>query len=96
MYKRTKEDQALASRKHRLKKKYGMTEQEYVKLLHKQGGVCAICFKPPCDELLCVDHNHETGKVRGLLHRSCNAAIGLLKEDIDNLESAIRYLKKNS
>lgn len=56
----------------RLRKKYGISFADYTALLQGQGGVCAICGKPPKAVRLCVDHCHVTGKVRGLLCRNCN------------------------
>lgn len=67
---------------------YGLTEQEFdsLQILHP---VCAICKK---EDKLHIDHNHTTGKVRGLLCKECNMAIGLLKDDITLMKSAIKYL----
>lgn len=76
-----------------LKNAYGITEQEYRKLLRRQHGVCAICGAKPKNQTLAVDHDHETGKVRGLLCRSCNVALGCLKDDIRLLSAAIVYLE---
>lgn len=82
-------------------KKYDINYKEYLKILRKQNGLCAICKKPEkiitkgekvC--LLAVDHNHETGKVRGLLCYKCNISIGHLEENITILKNAIKYLKK--
>lgn len=84
-----------------LKYKYGMTIDEYNKLLRQQNGVCAICDMPETRtrkgklSWLCVDHSHITGRVRGLLCSSCNTAIGKLKVDnlgIINLQKAIEYI----
>ncbi len=73
-------------------KRYGLTERDYENLVHSQNGVCLICLLPPSD-ILVVDHCHVTGKVRGLLCRKCNAAIGSLNDDPILLERAINYLK---
>lgn len=77
----------------RIMYEYGITFQEYDALLTKQNGTCAIC-RLPCatGRKLCIDHDHKTGKVRGLLCRTCNSGIGLLKEDIDTLKRAVQYL----
>lgn len=77
------------------KRKYGITIEEYDKLLNEQKGCCAICFIKQKDigRNLSIDHCHTTGKIRGLLCNNCNASIGLFKEDINILESAINYLK---
>jgi len=61
-----------------LKKNYGITLEDFNKLLEKQNNGCAVCKSI---EKLCVDHCHETGKVRGLLCSACNKAAGFLKND---------------
>ena len=78
-----------------IKRKYGLTEPEYHQLNESQNYVCAIC-KGNDDRgaKLAIDHCHTTNKVRGLLCRTCNVAIGYLNDDIALLESAINYLKK--
>ena len=75
---------------------YGITPDEY-KLMHeKQGGKCAICNEvPKTKRLLHVDHCHKTKKVRGLLCSGCNTGIGNLKESVQSLENAIKYLKEH-
>lgn len=85
---------SLSSKRHRFKKQYGMTFEDYERMSAQQGGVCAICAGSPSGKrpFLYVDHDHGTGKVRGLLCNSCNAAIGHFKDDAERLRSAIRYL----
>jgi hypothetical protein len=73
--------------------KYGMTAAEVDALRDLQGGVCAICRSAPAVH---VDHDHETGKVRGMLCFSCNAAIGHFKDDPAVLRRAARYLEKHA
>lgn len=63
---------AEKAREQRLLKKYGLTIQAYNDLFKKQGGVCAICLRPPKTKRLHVDHDHKSGKVRGLLDYTCN------------------------
>ena len=76
---------------------YGITEEDYDRMYKEQKGVCAICKKPETRQskgkttLLCVDHDHETGKVRGLLCHRCNTVIGMFT-DITLLDSAKVYL----
>lgn len=83
-------------------RKYGINLADYKEILDKQEGNCAICGNPETDirngEVcnLAVDHNHETGEVRGLLCRSCNTALGLLKDDVTILKAAIDYLNKST
>jgi len=73
-------------------RRYGITEAEYTALLNKQGGVCAICKKSP-KERLCVDHVHDIMKrVRGLLCKPCNHAVGLLKDSPQTALNLHTYL----
>ncbi len=78
----------------RLKKEYGIIPEDYDRMFLEQGGVCLICKEPPSGRVirLAVDHNHETGQVRGLLCVDCNNGIGRLGDSIELLESAIEYL----
>lgn len=78
------------------RRKYGIDGQQYDALLKAQGGVCAICAGPPQRELLCIDHDHATGRVRGLLCDPCNTGIGHLRDDPTLLRGAIRYLEEAS
>lgn len=77
---------------------YGITIHEYDELLMKQNGVCAICGKPETHiqygkfRPLSVDHDHATGKVRGLLCTGCNRGIGFLRDDPKLLNKAAEYL----
>lgn len=81
-------------------KKYGITAAHYKRLYNRQKGLCAICRQPEAKRHksgepfeLAVDHNHDTGLVRGLLCGKCNAAIGLMDDDTERLRNAIKYLK---
>lgn len=82
-----------ARRNQLLQKNFGITLEDYTKMLVGQSGVCAICLKADPPRSLAVDHCHKTGKIRGLLCRACNVSIGLLEDDGDRLERAIRYLR---
>lgn len=77
-----------------LKKKFGITVEQYDEMLIKQNGVCEICGGTNGKKNFSVDHNHKTGKVRGLLCDHCNTGIGRLMEDISILQNAILYLRK--
>lgn len=85
-------------RKYRCKL-YGITPDDYERMLREQDNVCAIC-KQPCERGdLCIDHNHNTKAVRGLLCRRCNQILGLFKDDpkllaenLDVLHQCIDYL----
>ena len=77
-----------------LKGRYGFSLEEHDIMLEEQNGCCAICQRsianlprPPS-----VDHDHETGKVRGLLCQSCNSGLANFKDNIESLKFAIEYL----
>lgn len=80
--------------KDNLKRRYGMEVDEYLEMVNDQQGACAICrqFTPR----LCVDHCHDTGKVRGLLCHNCNTALGKFHDNIQHLADAISYLAKHA
>lgn len=82
---------ALKVRTSRLRREYGLSPEMYDSLLVAQKGLCAIC---QCKKQLGVDHDHMTGKVRGLLCGSCNLALGLLRDNALSLQIGIRYLKQ--
>lgn len=76
-----------------LRVKFGITPEEYYALLEEQNGVCAICLGVNKDgKRLSVDHNHDTGKVRGLLCQRCNLCIGQFEENQETLLRAVDYL----
>lgn len=80
-------------------KQYGITVEEFKLMETAQNGMCAICGKMNnisrhgSRKDLCVDHDHETGRIRGLLCAHCNVALGNFRDSIENLENAIRYLR---
>jgi hypothetical protein len=81
--------------------KYGLTMDQFEEMNDKQNGLCAICGRSPYEgqenprkSRLSVDHDHETGRVRGLLCDPCNTGIGLFKEDPNRMMSAITYLQE--
>ena len=83
---------SAADRKHHLKRTFGLTEADYERLLGEQGGGCAICGRLPGSRNLHIDHDHDTGEVRGLLCFRCNVAIGHLREDPGIALKLIDYL----
>lgn len=89
-------DIAAKSRdKHLFAARYGIGQPDYEILLNGQAGVCAICRKPVSGRRrLDVDHDHKTGKVRGLLCRSCNFVVGYAHDDKTVLQRAAAYLEK--
>ncbi len=85
-----------------LRRNYGIGIQEYNKFMAKQNSVCAICFQPETAKTrsgkikpLAVDHNHDTGAVRGLLCHECNVGIGHLKDSAELLRSGAAYLERD-
>lgn len=82
------------SKDNRLRKRYGISEDDFKQILAEQQHSCAICktIEVGHHGTLCVDHNHETGEVRGLLCHSCNSALGLFKDNPDNLIEGFKYL----
>jgi hypothetical protein len=75
-------------------RKYGITGEQYLALHKFQGGRCAICRRATGrTRRLCVDHDHKTGKVRGLLCRPCNSMLGHLRDDPDAFRRAALYLE---
>lgn len=86
-------------RVNQLRARYGIGSEEYLKMFKSQNGVCAICGQPEYSKKrinLCVDHDHVTGAIRGLLCHRCNAGIGQLNDDVALLEAALNYLKEKS
>ena len=76
--------------------KYGLSPEQYMEMQQKQKNKCKICGKElGVDEYLHVDHNKETGEIRGLLCGQCNRAIGLFHEDIEIIKKAVEYLEAN-
>lgn len=82
-------------------KTYGVTKEWFLHQFLTQKGECEICKEPlrnPFSDIqegkdLAVDHCHTTGKVRGILCRSCNVSLGLLKENVETINRAARYLE---
>jgi hypothetical protein len=77
--------------RHWLRKKYGIDWKTWHALLIAQSGRCDICRDPLVDPN--VDHDHESGAVRGLLCRDCNLGLGNFRDDPDRLREAAKYLE---
>jgi len=90
--------QKARSKAHRLRK-YGLTSEQYEVLKVAQSNRCRICWQEETKvkrEQVCelaIDHDHETGEVRGLLCDSCNRGLGFLKDDANLLREAAAYLE---
>lgn len=90
---KTPAERKEANRAYALKHEYGLTVEQYDHMLAEQGGVCALCSRPPGVRLLAVDHDHDTGRVRGLLCVRCNTALGSLGDNEEGLLRAVAYLR---
>jgi hypothetical protein len=93
-YQKNKEKILEMCRDARLKRQYGIDVNEYNKLLEEQNGKCAICGSEECTsgKNFAIDHNHQTGEVRGLLCRACNLALGHLQDSPRLVKNAYQYL----
>lgn len=82
-----------------LRRVYGISLEQYQEMLENQGRVCAICGQPETNAprgtvaSLAVDHDHDTGAIRGLLCSNCNRAIGLMRDNPELLRAAADYLE---
>ena len=77
---------------------YGITVSEINAMASKQNGLCALCGKPPTSgrwKKLVVDHDHQSGKIRGLLCNPCNVGLGALGDTIGSIEKALVYLRRS-
>jgi len=84
---------AAKGRAQHLKRNYGLTEAERDAMVATQRGLCAICLDAPA---MHVDHCHGTGRVRGVLCFSCNAALGQFKDQPDAIRRAAAYVEGNA
>ena len=73
-----------------IRRQYGITQDEFNALIDFQDNKCAICDKKL--DKINIDHNHQTGEVRGLLCTGCNTGLGHLGDDVEGLETALYYL----
>ncbi len=92
--------QREAQRAHRYRA-IGVTHEEYLAVLHGQHGACAVCGKnekPISGGIrgLHLDHDHVTGKRRGVLCSNCNQLLGRVKDSVPHLERLIAYLKQHT
>lgn len=85
---------ARSSRKTKLFRAYGLTEQAFNELLIAQKGGCAVCGSTEwgAGGVPHVDHDHATNEIRGLLCSRCNCGIGMFRDDPELLLEAVRYL----
>lgn len=101
-YRRHREEHGLSYAESDLKRKYGIGLAEYSQMFMAQNGKCAICsseyggHRNGEQKALAVDHDHKTGKVRGLLCEPCNQGLGKFKDDRNIILEAFNYLKKHT
>jgi len=87
------DEQREKQRAYTLSYYYGIAPEEYAAMLESQGGGCYVCYKsPPERSSLCVDHDHKTGIIRGLLCNWCNRIIGMFRDNANRLERAWMYV----
>jgi Recombination endonuclease VII len=93
---RYREENPQFDRAMKLKHKYGLTIEAWDRLHDLQLGRCAICRMPLTEaKRICVDHDHRTGLVRGLLCDVCNLGVGCFRDDPDRCLLAARYLAES-
>lgn len=96
-------ERRLSKKRVELRSLYNVEYEVVMQMYSDQGGLCKICnsFMEVSSEskdvrkTFCVDHNHTTGKIRGLLCSDCNRGIGFLKDSPSVLESAFKYLRES-
>lgn len=88
-----KRERSASAHAKRVQSVYGLEPGDYERMLHLQGNVCYICRRATGKtRRLCVDHDHKTGRVRGLLCRGCNTILGRFRDDPDMYMRGYQYL----
>lgn len=85
--------QRRSNHNYHLRKNYGITIEDYDRILQAQGGRCAICKGGTSKNFFAVDHNHRNGRVRGLLCARCNTGLARFMDSATNVGRAYRYLR---
>ena len=88
-------DRVVSDWRRRNYKRFNLTIEKYQALFESQKGLCAICsvYHKDYGKRLSIDHNHKTGKIRGVLCHSCNTSLGGFKDSVEILNKAIEYLE---
>lgn len=96
--KKWRDKNPLKVKKHKLSWLKEITVELYYDIFNNQNGKCAICgiARTELSRDMCIDHNHATNKLRGLLCSNCNFMLGYGKESIEVFKNAIKYLKKHN
>jgi hypothetical protein len=100
VYKKTKDRwvcgpaKMAQKRKDEIKRKFGITCKEYDAMYERQGGKCATCglHQSKQKKRMNVDHDHKTGRVRGLLCHNCNVVLGLVNDNPKTMQKMLHYL----
>jgi hypothetical protein len=87
-------DNPSKNRIYHLKSQYGLSHEQFTKLVDSQGNACALCRKSFDGHSPSVDHDHATKSVRGLLCRTCNAHLGWFEKRLDSFFELIAYLER--
>ena len=93
--KQYRQDNLSARQDYDLRRLYGISLEKYHEILEAQGGVCAICHTHPTKTRLSVDHDHQTGVIRGLLCHRCNLGIGAFCDSHERFRRVIEYLENS-
>lgn len=95
-YRRNRSRKIAQACAYQRRRRYGITDEEYARMVTACGGRCAVCRERPVGRFaaLCVDHDHKTGAVRGMLCHGCNTALGMLKEDPLRIRALAAYAEQ--
>lgn len=93
-YYKAKAKEPFLNRRRRLKSKYGLSQEDINNMLSKQNGKCLGCLVDLSISIMAIDHNHNTGLVRGLLCTLCNLSLGQVKDNPDTLHRLAGYLER--
>lgn len=91
---RKKHDIHIYDRKHNLKSKYGLSLDQFDEMVIRQNHKCAICGSILKEKKRCVDHDHKTGKIRGILCAKCNLSLGFIENKTEFVKKAGDYLSR--
>ena len=88
--------QQASMRRVKLAWKYKLTQADIDAKVEEQGGVCGLCALPPTEtDKLVIDHDHVTKRFRGMIHRSCNVALGVLGDNATAIQRVLDYLRRD-
>ena len=94
-YRKNNPEQVKESQRKNHLKKYNLSHEDWLKMWESQDGRCAICGEPFARQSdACVDHNHETGEIRGLLCMQCNVGLGSFNDNPKLIIKILKYLRK--